>query len=258
MCLPPARPPARSCHGLSSSCRDRRRQAPSRWNGWCQTQRHQPRSGPSRCRSRHARSPADREQPAPSAQAAYRRPEQAMSARRTQRRLRTISSTSSAAPSQKESQSEQSLSNAHPICVTPSNDTMLTVAFAHWLPFSNDKLGRRPVQSANDIHLATAYAKRAASRRPFHDHKRRAPQLGSGGPRMMVSPRLGENINGLVGFASGLTMSSVAPARSVCCSVRSPMCSFRPNSTRWSVTFASASGAIRRAIRTRKIANHCI
>ena len=59
------------------------------------------------------------------------------------------------------------------------------------------------------------------------------------GSTIAGSPEDGANIKGLVGLASGLMMSSVAPARSVCCSVRSPMCSFNPNSTRWSVTLAS-------------------
>src|SRR5262249_44257302 len=45
------------------------------------------------------------------------------------------------------------------------------------------------------------------------------------------------NISGLVGLASGLLMSSVAPARSVCCRVLSPMCSFSPSNTRLSVAF---------------------
>src|SRR6266700_1457073 len=52
--------------------------------------------------------------------------------------------------------------------------------------------------------------------------------------------RLG-NITGLVGLASGLTMSSVAPVRSVCCRVLSPMCSFSPSNTRWSVSLALAT-----------------
>src|SRR5215467_16352889 len=52
------------------------------------------------------------------------------------------------------------------------------------------------------------------------------------------APEGGENITGLVGLASGLTMSSVAPARSVCCKVLSPMCSFSPSNTRLSVVLA--------------------
>src|SRR5712671_1568716 len=58
------------------------------------------------------------------------------------------------------------------------------------------------------------------------------------GPAPQLLPAPGLNIKGLVGLASGLTMSSVAPARSVCCSVRSPMCSFSPSRTRLSLTFA--------------------
>src|SRR5262245_61652351 len=51
----------------------------------------------------------------------------------------------------------------------------------------------------------------------------------------------GANTRGPAGLASGLTMSAVAAARSVCCRVLSPMCSFSPNSTRLSVAFALAN-----------------
>src|SRR5262249_45148870 len=75
-------------------------------------------------------------------------------------------------------------------------------------------------------------------------HSRRKGRL-SAAPEslcLLTPPQLGGvSINGLVGFASGLMMSRVAPARSVCCSVRSPRCSFSPSRTRWSVTFAPDS-----------------
>src|SRR5262249_11799480 len=61
-------------------------------------------------------------------------------------------------------------------------------------------------------------------------------QHQAGGPYMRNQKSV--NISGLAGLASGLTTSSVAPARSVCCKVLSPMCSFSPSNTRLSVVLA--------------------
>ena len=81
-----------------------------------------------------------------------------------------------------------------------------------------ERCGTRHVEHATKKgRLAAALrSSRAASSLPCH---------GSRG-------RLAPVITGLVGLAVGLMISSVAPARSVCCSVRSPMCSFSPSSTR--------------------------
>src|SRR6266545_828030 len=119
-------------------------------------------------------------------------------------------------------------------------------------------------QRAHDVERGAAWATHASrSSLTYLDQSGRPTHLKkgppSGGPEFLPAfagnlakgrvQRLPPvNMRGLMGLASGLTISSVAPARSVCCRVLSPMCSFSPTSTRWSRTFKSKDSPSKKAV----------
>src|SRR4051812_23949761 len=87
-----------------------------------------------------------------------------------------------------------------------------------------------PPPSVDDTQHTKTKGRLSAAQRELHERLRGdgTQRPGSESGRTASPP----NINGLVGLLSGSMMSRVAPVRSACCSVPSPICSLSPTRTR--------------------------